>query len=220
VSPHSKLKAYKDLLGLDYRSKNKWLHIKENKAAFFVVKRIIDLILSIFALFVLSPLLLIIAILIRFSSKGPAIYAQERVGRYGRIFVLYKFRSMVADAEKHTGPVWAKHNDNRVTTLGKFLRRTRIDELPQFWNVIKDDMSLVGPRPERPFFVRQHRELQGDRLSVNPGLTGLAQVEGTYHFKPHEKWFFDEFYIQHMSVALDIIILIKTLWIIVSKKGS
>ena len=220
MSPHKQLEPYKYLLGLDRKSQDKWDFLKQDKAAFFSVKRIIDLSIAVPAFILLSPLLIVITLVIRTTSKGHAIFKQERVGRFGKLFVLYKFRSMVHDAEKHTGPVWAKHDDDRVTLLGKVLRRTRMDELPQFWNVIKGDMSIVGPRPERPFFVKQHKELQGDRLSVNPGLTGLAQVEGTYHFKPHEKWFFDEFYIRHMSVALDIIIIIKTLWIIVSKKGS
>ncbi|OGF46002.1 MAG: hypothetical protein A2452_02560 [Candidatus Firestonebacteria bacterium RIFOXYC2_FULL_39_67] len=214
------MKPYRNLLGLDKDNKSKWAFVNKDKTAYFAVKRFLDLLISITAFLLLFPFLILIALVIKLTSKGPAFYAQERVGRFGKIFILYKFRSMVADAEKHTGPVWAKHNDDRVTLTGRILRRTRLDELPQIWNVIKGDMSIVGPRPERPFFVKQHKELQGERLSVNPGLTGLAQVEGNYHFKPHEKWFFDEFYIRHRSIALDIIIILKTLWIIVSKKGS
>jgi len=219
--PQEKLKPYKVLLRETDTGKDKnSLIIKRYNFATSIVKRALDLFLSLFALILLSPLFILIVILIKVTSKGPAIYAQERLGRNGKPFMLYKFRSMVADAEKHTGPVLAKQKDERVTRVGRLLRRTRLDEFPQILNVIKSEMSIVGPRPERDFFVKQHPELQGMRLSVKPGLTGLAQIEGAYHSTPREKWQYDEFYISYMSLTLDILIILKTVWVILSKKGS
>lgn len=113
------------------------------------------------------------ALLVKISSSGPVLYKQQRVGKNGRIFTLYKLRTMVNNAEEHTGPVWAGKNDSRVTKIGRILRMTRLDELPQLFNVLQGDMSLVGPRPERPYFVKRFRVLQGTRLVVKPGLTGL-----------------------------------------------
>ena len=220
MSPQKKLRPYKDLLGIKDQVLIESVLIRRNDFASNFLKRILDLLLSVTASIILIPLFILIVLAVKLTSKGPAIYAQERVGRDGRIFVLYKFRSMVADAEKHTGPVLAKQQDERVTFLGKLLRRTRLDEFPQLWNVINGDMSIVGPRPEREYFVKQHKELQGLRLSVKPGLTGLAQIEGHYHSTPDEKWLFDEFYIIHTSFTLDILIIIKTIWIIFTKKGS
>ena len=145
----------------------------KDKQTYFIIKGIIDELIAYIALALLSPLMLLAAALIKLTSNGPVFYSQHRVGRFGRIFNLHKFRTMIVDAEKYSGPVLATENDTRVTPVGRILRRTRIDELPQLLNVIRGEMSIVGPRPERPFFVSQHKELRGDRLSVNPGLTGL-----------------------------------------------
>jgi len=218
LSPEKKLKKYKALLQIDKEPSKK--QQADEKPMYSAVKRFMDLCIVLIALTILSPILLLEAIAIKLTSEGPVFYIQERVGKNGKAFMLYKFRTMIVDAEKHSGPVWSTENDMRVTFIGKILRRTRLDEFPQLLNVLKGDMSIVGPRPERPYFVAKHVELQGDRLSVKPGITGLAQVEGTYHFKPNEKWFFDEFYIHHKSIALDLIIMSKTLWVMVSKRGS
>ena len=148
------------------------------------MKRSLDILLSLIALMVLGLPLLVIAALIRLGSRGPAIFRQSRIGWRGRAFTMLKFRTMFQDAEADTGPVWAKEMDTRVTPIGRFLRRSRMDELPQFWNVLVGSMSLVGPRPERAFFTR---ELSGDipayedRVArTKPGITGLAQISLDY----------------------------------------
>jgi len=164
--------------------------------------------------------MLIIGALIKFTSKGSVTYLQERVGLNGKVFRLYKFRTMIQNAEKDTGPVWAKHNDSRVTGLGRIMRRLRIDEIPQLINVLKGDMSIVGPRPERPYFVHQHKALQGLRLSVKPGLTGLAQVEGYYHTTPRNKLRYDKVYIENRSLTLDVKLMLKTMIVVFTRKGS
>lgn len=184
------------------------------------MKRCIDIFISVSMLILLQPILLIIILLIKSTSRGPVLYKQERVGLNGRHFILYKFRTMIEDAEKDTGPVIAKINDSRATYIGKILRKMRLDELPQLINVLNNDMSLVGPRPERPYFVKQHKWLQGVRLSVKPGLTGLAQIEAYYYTSPHNKLRYDYLYIKNQSVFLDIKILLKTIIIIFTKVGS
>lgn len=173
------------------------------------------LILLIFA----APVMIFIAFLIKVSSAGPVLFKQYRVGKLGKIFKLYKFRTMVDGAEKNTGPVWAAKDDERVTPLGKILRRTRIDELPQLFNVLRGDMSLVGPRPERPYFVRQHRALQGVRLAVKPGITGLAQIRAFYNLRPEHKLKYDYLYIQNKSLLLNLYILLHTIPVVFLKKG-
>ena len=134
--------------------------------------RCFDIVGACIMLLLASPLMLVATVLVKLSSAGPVLYKQNRVGERGRIFTLYKFRTMVNNAEKHTGPVWAAKDDDRVTPLGRIFRRARLDELPQLFNVLKGDMSLVGPRPERPYFVSRHKALQGVRLVVKPGITG------------------------------------------------
>jgi lipopolysaccharide/colanic/teichoic acid biosynthesis glycosyltransferase len=166
-----------------------------------------------------APVMLLIAVLIRGTSSGPVLFKQRRVGKNGKIFVLYKFRTMVNDAEKNTGPVWAARDDRRVTPFGKILRRTRLDELPQLFNVLAGDMGLVGPRPERPYFVRRHRALQGIRLAVKPGITGLAQIRAFYDLKPEHKIKYDYLYIQKRSFFLNAYILLKTIPVVLLKKG-
>src|SRR5699024_6078545 len=148
-----------------------------------VVKRIVDVVVSIGLIVITSPLLLITALLVKFTSKGPILYKQVRITKDQKEFEILKFRTMEATAEKSTGPVLATANDTRVTPLGKYLRSLRIDELPQLFNVVKGDMSLVGPRPERPHFVNQFKKANRYyylRHSVRAGITGYAQVNGKY----------------------------------------
>jgi lipopolysaccharide/colanic/teichoic acid biosynthesis glycosyltransferase len=165
------------------------------------------------------PAMLVTTALIKLTSRGPVLYRQERVGRRGRIFGLYKFRTMINDAERHVGPVWASRDDDRVTPLGRVLRRTRLDELPQLYNILCGHMSLVGPRPERPFFVQRHKALQGARLAVRPGLTGLAQIRSFYDLKPAHKVKYDYLYIQKRSLLLNIYILLRTVPVLFTRKG-
>ncbi|MFH1371010.1 MAG: sugar transferase [Planctomycetota bacterium] len=181
--------------------------------------RALDVIGSAIILLLIAPIMVFIALLIKLSSAGAVLYKQRRVGEYGRFFTLYKFRTMIDNAEKHTGPVWASRDDDRVTPLGKVLRRTRLDELPQLFNVLKGDMSLVGPRPERPFFVKQHKSLQGVRLAVKPGITGLAQVRGFYDLRPEHKLKYDYLYIRKRSLFLNLYILLQTIPVIFLKRG-
>jgi sugar transferase (PEP-CTERM system associated) len=191
-----------------------------------MAKRAIDVVAAIIGLIVLSPILILTGVLIRLTSRGPMFYHQQRVGLHGRIFAVHKFRSMQPDAEAKTGPVWASPNDVRVTSIGRFLRRTRIDELPQLWNVLKGDMSLVGPRPERPNFVDELTRgipFYGQRHTVRPGITGWAQVRYTYGASKEdalEKLQYDLFYIKNMSVALDLFILAQTVKTVVLQRGA
>jgi Undecaprenyl-phosphate glucose phosphotransferase len=177
------------------------------------VKRGIDIVLSTAALMVLAIPLAIIAALVKWTSPGPVFYEQERMGLDGRGFSVYKFRSMHQDAEETTGPVWARENDTRATPVGRWLRRFDLDELPQFWNVLKGDMSIVGPRPERPFFVQQfkHRIPQYMlRHKVKAGITGWAQVNGWRGNTSLEKRIeYDLYYIENWSVSLDL----KIMWL-------
>ena len=166
-----------------------------------------------------TPVMLIVSFFIKILSPGSVFYKQERVGKKGKVFVLYKFRSMIDGAEKQIGPVWAAKDDGRVTSIGKIMRKMRIDELPQLFNIIKGDMSLVGPRPERPFFVRRHKALQGVRLAVKPGLTGLAQIRAFYDLKPEHKLKYDYLYIQKRSFWLNLSILLKTIPVVIRKTG-
>ena len=187
-----------------------------------IIKRLIDIVFSAFALIVLSPLMLTIAIIIRLTSPGKAIFRQERVGRAGKPFRIYKFRSMRANAEEEVGHVWAKSDDPRQTSLGKFLRRWSLDELPQFFNVLKGDMSLVGPRPEMSGLIDTFSESIPHYLArqrVKSGMTGWAQVNGLRgNTSLEERISYDRYYIENWSLGLDIKIILKTLWAI--KKGS
>ena len=193
----------------------------------FLQKRILSIIFSIVLLILTSPLLLLAIIAIKIDSRGPAFYKQKRVGRNGRIFKLVKFRSMKQDAEKTTGPVWSTPGgDNRVTRIGRMLRRTRIDELPQIYNVLRGDMDMVGPRPERPVFVDQLSEkipYYPLRHVVKPGITGWAQVNYGYASKLEhtvEKLQYDLFYIKNMSTLLDIMVIFQTIKTVLVRKGS
>ncbi|OHB64041.1 MAG: hypothetical protein A2Y77_05700 [Planctomycetes bacterium RBG_13_62_9] len=188
------------------------------KTAEFLI-RLLDIVGSLTILILAMPVMIVSALLIKLTSAGPVFYNQERVGQGGRLFTLYKFRTMVDDAEKHVGPVWASPNDDRVTPVGGILRKMRLDELPQLFNILRGDMSLVGPRPERPFFVERHKALQGIRLAVKPGLTGLAQVRSYYDLKPAHKVKYDYLYIQNRSLLLNIYILLQTIPVLFAKKG-
>lgn len=181
--------------------------------------RCLDIAGSILILLVSLPVTIVITLLIKVSSSGPVFYKQQRVGKDGKLFTLYKFRTMVNDAEKEVGPILASRDDPRVTKVGKILRTTRLDELPQLINVLQGDMSLVGPRPERPHFVKRHKALHELRLAVKPGLTGLAQIRSFYDLKPRHKIKYDYLYIQKRSLLLNLYILIRTIPAVFSRKG-
>jgi sugar transferase (PEP-CTERM system associated) len=189
-------------------------------------KRTLDLLAATVLLIVSSPLMLLAAIATRVSSPGPILYRQTRVGLHGRPFQVIKFRSMYQDAEARTGAVWAVANDPRVTPVGRFMRRTRLDELPQLWNVIRGEMSFVGPRPERPEFVNKLSDqipFYGQRHAVRPGLTGWAQVRHEYTSTIEEsmqKLQFDLYYIKHLSLALDVFIILETIKTVLVRRGS
>ena len=184
---------------------------------FFIT--ILDISTALILLILTAVPMLIVSILIKLTSRGTVIYKQERIGKDGKTFTLYKFRTMVKDAEKKVGPVLAQQNDVRVTKIGKILRTTRFDELPQLFNVLRGQMALVGPRPERVHFVKLHKALQGLRLAVKPGLTGLAQVRSFYDLHPRHKIKYDFLYIQKRSLWLNISILLQTIPVVFSKKG-
>lgn len=190
------------------------------------VKRTLDIIVSTIVLIITFPFLILIGLLVRLDSPGPAIYRQKRVGRNEKPFIIYKFRTMVNDAERQSGPTWAQKDDPRVTRVGYWLRKLRLDELPQFFNVLKGDMSLVGPRPERAYFVEQFKNqipLYTRRLRVRPGITGWAQVKWKYDSSlddVREKTKFDLFYIENISLRMDAKILINTFITILKGKGQ
>jgi len=188
-------------------------------------KRPLDLAILLSAHLILFPLWLllwvIIPLLIWLEDRGPIFYAQERVGRNGKIFKAYKFRSMVPDAEKHTGAVWASENDPRVTKVGRILRATAMDELPQVWNIFKGDMSFVGPRAERPELVEKFaKEIRNyrRRFEVRPGLTGVAQVYGRYDTPPRNKLRYELLYVKNQSLFLDIKLILLSVWITLKGK--
>ena len=193
----------------------------------FSIRRFFDLFFSILLFLLFLPSWIVIAIAIKFDSPGTVLYSQERVGKNGRIFRIFKFRSMRADAEKYSGPQLATQNDPRITRVGRILRKTRLDELPQLINVIVGDMSFIGPRPERPYFVEKYRReipFYVNRLKVKPGLTGLAQVETGYDESiddVRQKLKYDLYYIEHYnSITLNMKILLKTIWVVLTAQGQ
>jgi exopolysaccharide biosynthesis polyprenyl glycosylphosphotransferase len=193
-----------------------------NKSIYLYIKRVFDFVLSLVGLVVTSPIVLLFVVLIKLESAGPAFFLQERVGLNGRYFRVIKLRSMRVDAEVN-GAQWAEKNDPRVTKVGLFIRKTRIDELPQLVNVLIGEMSLIGPRPERPIFTAQfNEEIPGfiSRLQVKPGLSGWAQINGGYDITPQEKFLLDRYYINNMSFYLDFIILFKTIHVCLTGKGA
>lgn len=187
-----------------------------------VYQRTEDIFLASIGLVIGIPILVIFGIAIKVETAGPVFYTQERVGQRGKIFKIYKLRSMVANAEKN-GEQWATKDDCRVTKVGKIIRKTRIDEIPQLFNVLKGDMSLIGPRPERPIFTVEFNEkIPGfiNRLRVKPGLTGWAQVNGGYELSPKEKWKLDMYYIDNRSIKLNVRILLKTIKVVLTGDGA
>lgn len=187
-----------------------------DRRRYLMVKRVLDVVLSLVALVALALPMALIALAVKLDSPGPVFYRQERLGKNGKPFQLVKFRSMRIDAEK-AGAQWAKDNDPRVTRVGHFIRACRLDELPQFLGVVKGDLSLVGPRPERAVFYKAFEKyIPGfkQRLMVTPGITGLAQVNGGYNLRPEEKIIYDLKYIKQQSISLDAIILLKTVKIV------
>lgn len=188
-----------------------------------VLKRILDIAVAVTALIILSPVMLITAVMIKLDSKGPVLYSQERVGLYGKTFFVHKFRSMKQDAEAKCGPVLAAEGDPRITKFGRFMRATRLDELPQLFNVLKGEMSIVGPRPERPFFVKQFIAQKPEydyRHNVKPGITGLAQIAGKYNTSAYDKLIYDLLYIQDVSVKTDLMIMLQTFKVLLTKSST
>jgi sugar transferase (PEP-CTERM system associated) len=189
-------------------------------------KRLVDLFLSSLGLLLTAPLFLLLPLIIKATSAGPVLYRQQRAGLNGRRFTIYKFRSMYDQAEQSGSPVWAQEHDPRITAIGRFMRKYRLDELPQMINVLRGDMSFVGPRPERPEFVALlAREIPfyGLRLSVKPGITGWAQVMFRYGATVEdaaEKLQYDLYYVKHMSLALDSVIALKTIRTVLFQSGA
>jgi exopolysaccharide biosynthesis polyprenyl glycosylphosphotransferase len=186
-------------------------------------KRLIDIVGALFVLIITSPVLLIASIGIVATDGFPIVFAQERSGKNLHSFRVFKLRTMVKDAEKLTGPVLAEEDDPRITRIGHFLRRARIDELPQLVNILKGEMSFVGPRPERPFFTEQFvRDIPGyrERFNVKPGVTGLAQVSGGYATTPERKLKYDLIYMYHQNLAMDVQIVAETLRVVLTGRGA
>ncbi len=193
---------------------------------FMLARRIVSTLVALVCLLVTLPLVPLIVLLIKLTSPGPVLYRQKRVGRGGRIFTCYKFRTMRANAEADTGPTWALDNDPRITPIGRFLRKLRLDEIPQLWNVLRGDMAFIGPRPERPEFVeRLSRDIPyyGLRHTIRPGVTGWAQIRYKYGNSVEdakEKLQYDLFYIKNMSIGLDFWIMLQTLKVILLGRGA
>lgn len=189
------------------------------------IKRLMDIVFSLIILTLTLPITLIVAMAIKIDSEGPVFFKQIRVGKDGKEFKIYKFRSMIKDAEKHTGPVWSTKDDPRITRVGKIIRKFRLDEIPQFINVLRGEMSLVGPRPERPYFVEKLSKeipLYKRRLRVKPGITGWAQVKHKYDETIEDvkkKLQYDLYYIENISLRMDLKILFRTVFVVLFGKG-
>lgn len=206
-----------------------WLIFSEGfrlNSTFLLARRLVSILISLALLILVLPLIPLIALAIRLNSPGPVFYRQRRVGQFGRVFYCYKFRTMRADAEADVGPTWAGDNDPRITPVGRFLRKTRLDELPQLWNVLRGDMGFVGPRPERPEFVEKlaaHIPYYHLRHIIRPGITGWAQIN--YHYgasieESKEKLRYDLYYIKNLSLSLDLYIVLQTIKTVVLGRGS
>ncbi|GEB78294.1 sugar transferase [Sporolactobacillus inulinus] len=196
--------------------------LPEGIKMYLPIKRGFDLLAGSVGFVLAAPIIFIFALLIVLETPGSPFYVQERCGKGGKRFKLVKLRSMRKDAERG-GAKWAEADDPRVTRVGRFIRKTRIDELPQFLSVLKGDMSLIGPRPERPVFTEKFdREIPGfkNRLMVKPGLTGLAQVSGGYDLSPKEKLVYDLYYVRNLSPMLEISILLRTVKVLLTGDGA
>ena len=193
------------------------------KSAYLPVKRLFDVLSASGLMVVTGPIVLLFGVLVKLETPGSMFYSQERVGLMGKRFKVTKLRSMYTDAEKHSGAVWASKNDSRVTRVGKFIRKTRIDELPQLWSVIKGDMSMIGPRPERPELTEKFsEEVKGfeQRLRVLPGISGYAQVHGGYDVTPEEKYKLDKYYMDNISLKEDLKIIFETVRVVLTGDGA
>jgi exopolysaccharide biosynthesis polyprenyl glycosylphosphotransferase len=196
------------------------------RRTYIALKRAFDVVASIIGIIFLSPLFIIFSLLIKLTSKGPIFYNQTRVGKDGELFEMYKFRTMRVDAEQGTGPVWAAENDPRLIPVGKILRKTHVDEIPQFINILKGEMSLIGPRPERPVFVDKFKEIIPNytkRLAVKPGITGLAQVWHRYDETIEDvkkKIKYDLLYIKKYCLWTDLRILFRTFRVVFTGEGA
>lgn len=187
--------------------KNKWFQLS--------LKRTLDILFSIFVLIVLFPIWVLVAILIKLTSEGPIFFIQDRPGKNKNIFKVYKFRTMKPGSERMIKGKEVLNDDDRVTKIGKFLRRTKIDEIPQVINILKGDMSLVGPRPERIASLDDYDEEISKRLNVRPGITGLAQVSGNIYLDLNDRYRFDVYYVEHYSFLLDIKIIVRTFLVVI-----
>lgn len=196
---------------------------REHSRIFYdVLKRLLDIIFCLMSLCIAIPLIVLFAIAIKVESKGSCSYSQERVGRNGRCFTIYKLRSMYIDAEAN-GAKWAEKNDSRITRIGRFMRKTKIDELPQILNILKGDMGIVGPRPERPIFVEKFKmkiPRYEERHKVKCGLTGYAQVHGGYELSPEEKLKKDLYYIENRSIFMDLKLILRTVVVVITGKDA
>ncbi|MBS4539142.1 sugar transferase [Clostridium sp. D2Q-11] len=213
---NSKIEQFDDIL--TFKIDKMELSLEQN-----IIKRLLDIVISAIGLLITSPFMIIVPLIIKIDSKGPVLFKQKRITRNNKEFYIYKFRTMIDDAEKQTGPVFSDKEDPRITKVGKFLRSTRIDEIPQLLNVLKGDMSMVGPRPERPYFVQKFKDIDPDysyRMNVKSGITGLAQILGKYASSFDEKLKFDLMYIRNYSVLLDIALILQTIKVVFMKDKS
>lgn len=209
-------------LGTDYVGNELYISLHRKKK-YLLFKRGFDVLASIITIPFITLIILITGIFIKIDSKGPIFYSQFRIGKDEKEFKIYKLRSMIVDAEKNVGSVWAQVDDPRVTNVGKIIRKLRIDELPQFVNVLKGDMSIIGPRPERKDLTEKFEQtIPGfkERLKIKPGITGLAQINGGYDILPEEKLKYDIDYIKSLGILTDVKIIIGTIRVIFTGHGA
>ena len=193
------------------------------KKIYLFFKRMIDILFSLVGLILFSPICIIIAILIKLTSKGPVIFKQERIGKNGKVFKMYKFRSMIQNAEKTGSGVYSGKDDPRVTKIGKILRKTSLDELPQMWNILTGSMSFIGPRPVltyHPWTYDKYTKEQLKRFSVRPGITGWAQIHGRKTVEWNERLKYDVYYVEHLSFLLDLKIFFITIKKVILSEGN
>jgi len=202
---------------------DEWLfHASMNNSRIHIrrIKRLADILVATLGLALTWWLMLLTALLVKLTSKGPVLFQQERLGRDSRPFMLMKFRTMREDAESLTGPVWATENDPRVTSVGRWFRKFRLDELPQLFNVLRGDMSLVGPRPHQEREIEKYREYHRRLLTIKPGVSGMAQISGRSDLDFEDEYKLDLYYIENWSMLLDIIICLKTIGVLFSKRRN